>query len=234
MKILKRNFEHRNVIIFLILSVIYLQAVYALSKGISFYGIDSLGALLKEHAIILSLVALTIFSIINVFKHSDKLMLFVLVLMTGKNFILLSSSFNKLVLALNFLYVVFAFYFFVIWELQINKASFNPLFSRHDLEKESRFLIKGILKGDNISDQEVLITNIDENSCFLFLPNEMPKFSPREKFTLQANYEGVLFEQDASLVSAYDQGVGMEFLKTKSRASWSDLYKVCLERGLFI
>lgn len=234
MKILKRNFEHRNVIIFLILSVIYLQAVYALSKGISFYGIDSLGALVREHIIILGLVALTIFSIVKVIKHSDKLMLFVLILMTGKNFILLSSSFNKLVLALNFLYVIFAFYFFVIWELQINKASYNPLFSRHDLEKVARFQIKGTVKGDNVSELDVLITNIDENSCFLYMPKDAPKFNPKEKFTLTANYEGVLFEQDACVVSAYDQGVGMEFLKPKSGASWSDLYKVCLERGMFV
>jgi len=234
MKILKRNFEHRNVIVFLILSVFYLQAIYALSKGISFYGLEALRVLLKEHSIILGLVVLTVFTILKVKKHSDKLLLLVLVLITGKNFILLSSSFNKFVLVLNFLYLLFAFYFFVTWELQINKASYNPLFSRYDLEKTTRFQIKGKLKGDTLPETDVLITNIDENSCFLILVNDISKLDPKEKFVLVTNYEGILFEQEATVVSSYDQGLGMEFLKSKTGPSWSDLHKVCLERGLFV
>jgi len=118
--------------------------------------------------------------------------------------------------------------------LQINKASYNPLFSRHDLEKDTRFQIKGTLKGEHVSDVEVLITNIDENSCFLFITKDTPKFNPNEKFTLTSIYEGVLFEQEALVVSSYDHGIGLEFLKRKTGPNWSDLYKICLERGLFV
>ncbi len=234
MKIIKRNFEHRNIIIFLIFSVFYLQAVYSLSKRVSIFGVESLKALANENWFILAIVALTIFSIVKVKKYSDKLLLATLILISGKNFIMLSGSFNKLVLALNFIYLIFAFYFFITWELLVNKASFNPLFSRHDLEKEARFKIKAVLKGPVDQEVEGLITNIDEQSCFIYIPQHEKKLSPKGEFELTAIYEGVAFTQPALIVSRYDQGYGLQLLKPNKGPSWSDLYKVCLERGLFV
>lgn len=235
MKILKRNFEHRNVIIFLIFSVIYLQAIFTLSSGFSFYGLNSLQSFFREHYLILLLVLWTIFSIVKVYRHSDKLLLVTLLLITAKNFILLSSSFNKLILALNFIYLIFAFYFFVMWELEIEKASYNPLFSKNDLEKEPRFPIKGFLRTEGADPIEVLITNIDETSCFLLFPGkELVKLSSGQHYELVAWFENVEFLQKARVVSQYDQGYGLELLTGPSGANWSDLYKVCLERGLFV
>ena len=234
MKIIKRNFEHWNVIIFLIFSVIYLQAVYSLSKRVSIFGLESLHALVYENWFILAIVALTIFSIVKVKKSSDKLLLAALVLISGKNFILLSGSFNKLVLALNFIYLIFAFYFFITWELLVNKASFNPLFSKHDLEKEARFNIKAVLKGPTNQQVEGLVTNIDEQSCFIYIPHPEKKLNTKGQFELTAIYEGISFTQPALIVSRYDQGYGLELLRANNGPSWSDLYKVCLERGLFV
>lgn len=105
--------------------------------------------------------------VVKIKKHSDKMLLICLAMITGKNFIMLAASFNKLILGLNFIYLIFAFYFFVTWELEIAKASFNPLFSKRDLEKETRFHLKGQV--ENVTTGtcwDVLITNIDENGCF--------------------------------------------------------------------
>lgn len=234
MKILKRNFEHRNVIIFLIFSVVYLQAIYSLSRGISFYGAESLTGFFGEHIIILILAAFTIFSIVKVYRHSDKALLVCLCLIAGKNFILLSSSFNKLILALNFIYLIFAFYFYVMWELEIEKASFNPLFSRHDLEKEPRFQIKGNFYLNEQESEEVYITNIDETSCFLFFSQvKERKLKSSATYQLKAVFEGVEFSHKARIVSRYDQGYGLELGRPDAGLNWSELHKVCLERGLF-
>mgnify|MGYP003395571728 CR=1 FL=1 len=139
MKILKRNYRHRNQIIFLVLSLVFLQAIFSLSAGQTILSLRSLNSFFLEHYIIITTTVIAMFMVINLKKYSEFAVLVCLSLIVSKNFILLSSSFNKLTLALNFIYLIFAFYFFVTWELEIGLASFNPHFSKYDLEKESRF-----------------------------------------------------------------------------------------------
>ncbi|MEA9354863.1 hypothetical protein SHI21_01530 [Bacteriovorax sp. PP10] len=240
MKVLKRNYEHRNLILFLIFSLVYLQAIYSLSRGESILNIEALKTFLKNHYFILAVNLITIFMVVRIKKHSDKMLLLCLTLIAGKNFIMLAASFNKLILGLNFVYLIFAFYFFVTWELEIAKASFNPLFSKRDLEKDTRFHLKGQIENvTNGSTVDVLVTNIDENGCFALIAatNESEtKLESSAQYRLKANYEGKEFIQEAQLISSYDRGVGLEFKRVKTpdyQLDWSELYKVCLERGLF-
>jgi hypothetical protein len=174
--------------------------------------------------------------VLNVKKYSEYVLLLCLSIIVGKSFILLSGSFNKLTLGLNFVYLVFAFYFFINWELEVALASFNPLFSSHDLEKESRFKLLGKVGLSEVEAGavDVCITNIDEESCFLLLPKDHHlEINSSKKYFLISHYEGVCFTQQARLVSSYDRGLGFileDF--TDAQRSWSELYKVCLERGL--
>lgn len=241
-KILRRNFGHRNLIIFLVFSMVYLQAIYSLSLGVSLFSAEAIKSLFLNHYVLLLMCVGTIFLVYRANKISDKVLLFFLILMIGKNFILLSSSFNKLTLVLNFIYLIFAFYFYVMWELEVSKACFNPLFSKYDLEKESRFKLLAVLEDEQTHQkQNVLITNIDEDSCFLLLlktkgQSEIFEIDQVKTYLLKIDYEGVQFNHRANLVSSYDAGIGMIFVREKwkeNRLDWSDLYKVCLERGMF-
>lgn len=236
MKILKRNYGHRNLIVFLILSLVYLQAIYSLSNGRSIFSLLSLRTFFFDNYLILALTALTAFMVVKLKKYSEILLLICLIVIVGKNFILLSASFNKLTLVLNFIYLVFAFYFFISWEIEVGLASFNPLFTRHDLEKESRFRLRAMISSDAEGEDSVpvFITNIDNESCFLLMPKDSTiDLNPSKLYFLESNYEGVRFRHAARLVSAYDRGVGLIFdHSTDSRVSWSELYKVCLERGI--
>ena len=240
MKVIKRNYEHRNLILFLILSLVYLQAIYSLSLGESVFDVAAIQSFFKGHYIILAVNLVTIYMVVNVKKHSDKILLLCLGLIAGKNFIMLAASFNKLILGLNFIYLIFAFYFFVTWELEIAKASFNPLFSKRDLEKDTRFHLKGqILNVTDNSVADVLVTNIDESGCFALIASTNEgelKLDSSAPYRLKATYEGVEFLHSAELVSIYDRGIGLEFKKGEAsnyQLNWSDLHKVCLERGLF-
>lgn len=240
MKVLKRNYEHRNLILFLIFSLVYLQAIYSLSRGESILNVEALKSFFKNHYIILAVNLITIYMVVKIKKHSDKMLLLCLSLIAGKNFIMLAASFNKLILGLNFVYLIFAFYFFVTWELEIAKASFNPLFSRRDLEKDTRFHLKGQIENvTNGTSTDVLVTNIDENGCFALIASHADpstKLESSAQYRLRAHYEGVEFIQDAELISSYDRGVGLEFKHVAASAhqlDWSELHKVCLERGLF-
>lgn len=240
MKILKRNYEHRNLILFLIFSMVYLQAIYSLSRGESLLGISVFQTFLKNHYLLLVLNLVTIYSVMKVKRHSDKVLMVFLAAITGKNFIMLAATFNKLILGLNFIYLIFAFYFFVTWELELAKASYNPGFSESDLEKDTRFPLTGKVELENGNSFIIHITNIDENSCFGIVEKEaqtlISGLNPQATYSLQAEYEGVKFTHKATLASTYDSGIGLDFIKeqsAKSQLNWSDLHKVCLERGLF-
>jgi hypothetical protein len=240
MKVLKRNYEHRNLILFLIFSIVYLQAIYSLSRGESILSLEAIKNFLKHHYLIFIVNLITIYMVVKIKKHSDKVLLICLAMIAGKNFIMLAASFNKLILGLNFLYLIFAFYFFVTWELEIAKASFNPLFSKRDLEKETRFHLKGQIENvNNGTSLDVLITNIDENGCFALIASSNEHagiLDSSATYRLKALYEGIEFLHEAQLISSYDRGVGMEFKQVQKedyQLDWSDLHKVCLERGLF-
>ncbi len=220
--------------------MIYLQAIYSLSQGESLFTLEMIKSFLQNHYLLLVLNIFTIFMVIKVKRHSDKVLMFFLAAITGKNFIMLAASFNKLILGLNFIYLIFAFYFFITWELEIAKASYNPQFSENDLEKDTRFPLKGRVESEDGKSFEVHITNIDENSCFGIVEKEardqISGLNPYGNYTLSAEYEGVKFTHKATLASIYDCGIGLDFVKeksTNSQLNWSDLHKVCLERGLF-
>jgi hypothetical protein len=222
--------------------MVYLQAIYSLSQGLSLIEVETLKMFLKTHYFILSLSLISIYMILAMKKHSEKVLFACLLTITGKNFILLSSSFNKLILGLSFAYLIFAFYFYVTWELETQKASHNPKFSKYDLEIESRFSLTAKLENQegNLS-LDVLITNIDDESCFLFLTDKesrarISELDSQGKYKIVAVYEGIKFSQNALLASTYDRGIGLILVKDKldnRTLNWSDLYKVCLDRGLF-
>lgn len=240
MKILKRNYEHRNLILFLVFSLVYLQAIYSLSQGQSVLTQASVKSFFLNHYLILALTTVTIYMIINIKKYSDKVLLVCLAVIAGKNFIMLATSFNKLILGLNFIYLIFAFYFFVTWELEIEKASYNPGFSKNDLEKGTRFNIKGTIEDESGVSFDVLVTNIDHNSCFALVDTDSAKelisgLKPSGKYRLTAEYEGIKFTQMALLTSTYDLGIGLNLVGQHhvTQLNWSDLYKVFQERGMF-
>jgi len=235
MKILKRNYEHRNLIIFLFLSLVYLQAISSLSEGLTLFSLMSLKSFFVNHYLIIALTFLAVYMVTKLKKFSEMALLICLITIVGKTFILLSGSFNKLTLVLNFIYLVFAFYYFVTWEVEVGLACFNPFFTKHDLEKETRFKITGKISNSESGSEaiDVHITNIDEQSCFLLLPKEHSLNLAAKDYYLESIYEGVHFKNKAFLVSKYDRGVGLMFTKgLHTRANWSELYKVCLERGL--
>lgn len=127
------------------------------------------------------------------------------------------------------------------WEIEITKACFNPKFWKNDLEKAKRFKMQSdvrLVGGRSLSHAQ--ITNLDEKSCFLLI-EEMANFEELKlneiKIELATELEGIHFESIGEVMSVYDHGVGVKFVnlleKNNTKAEWSELYKVCLERGLF-
>ncbi len=238
MIILKRNYTHRNLVIFLFLSLIYLEAIGSLAVGDSLFTLARAKDFFTNHYIVLATTLLSVYTAIKFKKYSQWVLLSSVILIAGENFILLSASFNKLILVLNFIYVIFAFYYYVVWELEVELACFNPNFTRYDLVKEDRFPLKATLIEDSEQARKIAVhlTNIDEQSCFVLLEHsQIDEVSQKNKYQLLLSFDGVDFNTEAIIVSRYDRGYGLMFEKRKSqigRPNWSDLYHVCRERGI--
>jgi hypothetical protein len=233
MKVYKKKFAHRNLLVFILLSVIYLLIVYAFSQGASFFSIVNLTSFLIHNSLVLLLLPFVFYSIL-VFKNYAKHLLFVFfAVIVGLSFVLLSASFNKLVLALNFAYVLLVFYFYTTWEIERGEAGYNPLFSSNDLEKYSRFPIQGIIYSkDRGNAKKVFLTNIDEHSCFVLLENDTLSM---DKAVIEIAFDGVIFSSHVRPVSKYDLGMGFNFTDTATSPwSLSELCKICRDRGIFL
>ena len=232
MKVYKKKYAHRNLLIFVVLSVVYLLVVYAFSHGVSFFSRSNFISFLAHNLFVLFLFPLVVYSVFMFEKYAKYLLFIFMAIILITSFVLLSASFNKLIFALNFAYALFAFYFYTTWEIERSEAGYNPLFSKLDLEKQSRFLVQGTVYSEDRSNHEkIYLTNIDENSCYVLL--EKGTFEMKQAM-LEVTLDGVIFSSRVRQVSQYDQGIGFSFMDSDN-SPWSlpELCKICRQRGLF-
>jgi hypothetical protein len=236
MKVDKNDFTFRNILLFILSSIIFYLGIHAVALEISVLSIKYIKMTWKSDLIVYVLMLLSFYSVFTFKKYSQYAVLAFLTVVALKAFGLLFLNFNKLILALDFLYLLFAFYFFSLWEVFVLSASYNPKFEQIDLEKDVRFDIFGsLLTLENELVAEVCLTNIDDNTCFAMISNEA-LMTPNFKviYLLKFSYMGTSFKSKVKIVSKYDRGLGFTFenLKKKDLRSLSGLYKVCLQRGI--
>ena len=233
MKVYKKKFAHRNMLIFIILSVVYLRIVYAFSHGFSFFSQTNFIAFVLSNSLVLLLLPFVFHSVFTFKNYARIILVIFFSIIVIASFILLSTSFNKLVLALNFAFIFFAFYFFTSWEIERDEAGYNPSFSYRDLEKKTRFSIEGVLySGDRTKSEKIFLTNIDEKSCYVILEKGNVDIAVG---LLEINLDGVVFSSQVRRISKYDQGQGFSF-EGDLNSFWSllELCKICRQRGFFL
>lgn len=233
MKIVKSSYEYRNTILFIILSLIFVSSIDAIAHGEFLFAKVFLTKVLLSNYLIFLVGFLSLYFVIKFLRFSEWIMLTFLILVVGKSFYFLTFSFNKLILGLDFLYLFFAFYFFTSWDLFVNSAIHLPRFSKNDLEKETRYSIKGRIVNANSDFSNCLLTNIDEEGCFVMLQDDHLIPFLNGNYRLEVELDSVLFQSEVKVVSIYDKGLGLQFLisgKNELR-SLSGLYQICLQRG---
>lgn len=234
MNILRKDYNFRNVLIFLLLSLVFLLSIHALSVADFLFNKTFLIMTLKENYLTILVGLLAIYSVYNFKKISQYLLLIFLFFVVVKSFIFLSTSFNKLVLGLNFIYIVFSFYFFTQWELFTQAAYNNSNFTLNDLELKTRFPIEGKIVLNDGTENKIFLTNIDEEGCFVVSMNDEIQTTLEIECQIIIPYEGVEFKSIGKCVSRYGNGAGFRLINNDNNLrSLSGLYQVCLERGLF-
>jgi hypothetical protein len=233
MKVYKNKFAHINLLLFILLSLIYLLIVFAFSHGDSFFSKTNITSFISQQLPVILIFPFVFYSVFLFKKYAKYLLFIFLGLILFNSFVLLASSFNKLILGLTFIYALFSFYFYSFWEIERGEAGYNPLFSANDLEKNTRFTIKGIIySNDRQKSESIYLTNIDEKSCFVILEKDLILF---EKPLIEITIDGVTFSSPVVAVSQFDKGMGFIFEETEqSPWSLSELCKICRDRGLFL
>ena len=241
MKIIKRSMEHYSLSIFVLSAMAFVQVIFYLSHNLSFFELRSWKITPYAHYLIFLIALILLWSLYTVRNYSDKILLLFVILVTLQSFFLLTISFSKIILIYNFLYLIFAFYFFVTWEIEKGKACYNPNFSKNDIEKNTRFQTKGFIQfSGETKFFPVAITNLNDNSCYLLLESSDSYIealsllkSTSSSVKLKAVFSGVEFVAEGEVVTSYDRGLGIVYKEDiKERLNWSELYKVCLERGI--
>jgi hypothetical protein len=232
MLIYKKQAVFRNIIIFILLSIVFLFTIEGISNNYSVITYDIFVLFRKNWAIVL-VGFITAAWIWTYRPYSRHAYIIFWILVSIKSFILLYSSFNKLVIVFNFIYLFFGFYFYTSLETFVKSAANVPNYSLHDIIINDRFKIKGhLFQKTKKTTLECLLTNLDSSSCFVLAEFE-EKIKLGEQYLISFELEDVVFTSEALAISAYDKGVGFSFERDKDLRSMSGLYKVCLDRSIF-
>ncbi|MFZ4712837.1 MAG: hypothetical protein ACOYL6_03945 [Bacteriovoracaceae bacterium] len=233
LKILKNSGHQLNTSIFVLLSMVFLHMIGAKHLEISGFSPRSLEFSLKNFIFYPPLALICIYSIRKFRAYSSNFLLFYMGLIwAGAFWILYLSHLDKVLLGLIFFEVLISFYFYLLWNEELNLACHNPDFTLYDLDPESFHQIQASLIVKD-SRCEAILSNWDDQSCFVKLVNPI---SLTGEVKLEIVYDGQNFEESGKIVSEYGdfKGVGIKWnLKQQTdKFNWKNFYEVIYERGI--
>lgn len=242
MKVLKKNFNYINVSLFVITSIFYVYSLIALAKGQSVLDVFT-KPILDPIGLLIVLIGVATLLNVRLFRRiSEKWLLFFICVSILRCFLLLTANFNKIILILSFVYIFFAFYFYIAWEVELKRSCYNPNFQKNDLNKHHRFPLEGVLRAEDQS-FPCHVSNIDETSLFVLLKDEplaiTKNFLTSSDLEIEIVIDHVRFKQKVSLIGQYDLGIGLSYVKNKEENDqktydFGQLYEILIDRGLFI
>jgi hypothetical protein len=150
------------------------------------------------------------------------------------SFLLFLHGFDKVILILSFIYVIFSFYYSIFWKLELEDASYHPCFNLSDINIRPTYPVQVEL---TLPEGEVYsgwISNLDDESCFVLLDEKWDEL--RGRLNLKIFFEGYEFESFARVVSTYGAGLGLKLnsrpkKQSSSSLGWGDFYDIMSDRG---
>lgn len=231
-KIYKRSSVLKNLVFFVALSFVYYHIVLSLFHQTSAIEWSFTLTNAQTSTPILVLGFLSLISIWYVWPISKYLTPLFMLLVFFKTFSLFFISFDKVLLLLNFTYLVFAFYFWLFWKLELKEAHYHPGFNQNDIEMRPKYDVKVEVVEEGGKVYLGWLTNWDESSCYILLNEKWVDL--RGKIKVLIKFEKDSFQSEAQIVSSYGPGIGVKFNsidEKKSPLGWSDFYDIMSDRG---
>ncbi len=230
MKIIRQSNITKLTFVFLIFSLVFFYASWAIGMGVSGFLPSSLKLFSTYHFPMFFLFFITFYLVLKTHEYSLNVLTVLIFLVSAISLFYLLKSSNKLLLLLVFCYVVYSIYYFYQWHLIHSKAAFNPNFSKHDLDKTKRFALIGMLESSG-TQYVGRITNLDADSFFIRFEEEVAVDLSRQ-VSLEAFVDNVKFQCKGKVYAVFDNGFGIIVdKKTQEYFSWKDYFSIISERS---
>ena len=214
----------------MVLSLIHLHIVYALDADISALNLNRFKGLLLGMPYLMGFSLLLIYSIYNVKKYSNTLLMIFSVFIFYKTFTIFIIGFDKILLILNVIYLIVSYNFISLYLEELKKSIYNPRFELGSLFVDEYYDVEvelyDVSKGKTVKGK---LVNFDESSLIVYsLENSI---DGEVKVVLK--YKRHVFTCIGKVVTRHDNGIGISITKEdkEHELDWKEFYKVQFGRG---
>lgn len=229
LKITKKNYIYFSTNLFLSLSLVFLYGNFVKYKNASLFSLVELRNFAFTHYFPIFLTLFCYFATSKFSRHSGKLILLnvsIISLFTFSYFDF--DSLDKILLLCVFLYMMIAFYFYQLWEEEVNLSCHNPNYTPNDIDNSVLVDITC-----QVNDQSGLLKNWDDISCFIQFPMPVQFFG---EVLIEVKIDDTIFPIRAKVVSrTIDQkGYGLIIRENTSetRFNWSNFQELLHDRNI--
>lgn len=219
----------RNQIVFILLSVVYLQIVREIAQGQSAIDKGAFLLLVGQHQ---WLFVLGFFTLVLTYYGKNVAKYFFAIYSIGIIFLSIQTfiqSFDKIILVLNFIYILLAYYSCMFFASELERALYHPGFVNNSIGAKCEYDLPISLESSKFKAVGRL-SNWDKDSCFVFIEGDGKL--PRGRATLSTVFEGQTFTFQGVVRTKVGQGVGIRIKsKKKEMFDWSDFYEIISNRG---
>ncbi|MCB9060604.1 MAG: hypothetical protein H6622_03675 [Halobacteriovoraceae bacterium] len=222
----------KNLIIYLLISPFFLHIISSIDSGYSAFDENHFKEFFFSYYWIFILSILTSRMVFLARSYSRIFIFFHSLAILGLSVSFFWGNFNKFILILIFLFTLFSFLFFLLWKLELNEPYLRPNFDIYQIGDKSLIKINCILKMKEVSYVGHL-TNWDQLGCFMYIFNPITELY--QTAILEVEFEGQIFSQNCTIVSKYENAVGLRFILQKTNSffghEWPDFYAIIAHRG---
>jgi hypothetical protein len=239
MKIIHRSSIIWNLILFMLLSFIFIYIQKAIFLEKSAFSLDFLKVTVLDNLYLLSSLVVTSLLIYKLKKICKIVYIGTVLFVSVYSVLNLFEEFSKLILVVLFLYFLLSYYFYFLLKSDLNLSFYNPSFDNNNLFDPMLFKINcsvGYKVNGVESSTDGCLTNWDDAGCFISLSSALPKNSIVNKLSI--SFDNQTFEDDVKVVTILKdrEGLGLSFNLNKSHNifNWNELNKIITDMGISV
>jgi len=239
MKIIHRSSIIWNLILFMLLSFMFIYLQKAIYLERSAFSLEFLKMTLVENIYLFSTLILTSLLIYNLKKVCKLFYVFSVLFVSVYSIINIFEEFSKLILVVLFVYFLLSYYFYFLLKSDLNLSFYNPSYDEKNLFDPMLFKMKCSLNYKVAAKDESVsgyLTNWDDVGCFISLNSELPKNATVKR--LQISFDNQNFEDNVKVVTLLKnrKGLGIKFNtnKTNNIFNWNELNKIITDMGISV
>lgn len=235
MKIHSRPTIVYYVVLFSALAPYFVHLSNSLQNGTSALDRTLFLSFLEENILLFSLSLISIFFAWKMSGVTKILMSLLSVVCLVSSMSIALIDFNKVILIMDFFFLVTTYYLMMVFSGEISSASYNPLYVKSTIGQRSEYDLPCSVK---LATQEIhgVLTNWDEQGCFISLEvndSLLPNLDPT--LEVETRIDDIHFNQNGRIVSSFEGGIGIRFSINAKLSSegynWSEYFKIIDHRG---